>query len=114
MPVLKLQAHIDADLSGKQLQKLASRLAEKRNELALRVEDLKLQIVVKDEGRGISPNKLEGITDFGFTTKSGQTRTGLRMGLPYAKRVTDEVGGYLSIESEVGVGSTFRFSLPSA
>jgi signal transduction histidine kinase len=80
-------------------------------DVALRLADGHVAIIIRDEGRGISPSELVGITDFGFTTKSGQTRTGLKMGLPYTRRVVDEIGGHLSIESEVGVGTTASLSL---
>ena len=46
---LKLQAHIDADLSQAQLEELASRLADKRRELTERVVDLEEQVVIKDD-----------------------------------------------------------------
>jgi len=80
-------------------------------DVTVRLADGHAVIAIKDNGRGISAEELEGITDFGFTTKSGQTRTGLRMGLPYAKRVTEEVAGNLSIESEVDVGTTVNVTL---
>jgi len=47
--VLQLQAHIDAELSQAQLEDLASRLADKRHELAERVVKLEQQIVIKDD-----------------------------------------------------------------
>jgi DnaK suppressor protein len=46
---LKLQAHIDADLSRAQLEELASLLADKRRELTERTVDLEQQIVIKDD-----------------------------------------------------------------
>jgi DnaK suppressor protein len=47
--VLKLHAHIDAELSQAQLEELASLLAGKRRELTERVIDLNEQLVVKDD-----------------------------------------------------------------
>jgi DnaK suppressor protein len=46
---LKIQAHIDAELSQVQLKKLASLLADKRHELSDRVVNLQEQIVIKDD-----------------------------------------------------------------
>ena len=46
---LKLQAHIDADLSRARLEELASLLADKRRELTERTVDLEQQIVIKDD-----------------------------------------------------------------
>jgi DnaK suppressor protein len=47
--VVKLQAHIDAELSQAQLQELASLLADKRRDLSERVVDLNEQAVIKDD-----------------------------------------------------------------
>jgi len=46
---LKIQVHIDADLSQAQLQELAGLLVEKRCELTGRVMNLEQQIVSKDD-----------------------------------------------------------------
>ena len=47
--VLKLHAHIDAELSQAQLEELASLLVGKRRELTERVIDLNEQLVTKDD-----------------------------------------------------------------
>lgn len=44
----KLQAHVNAALDQTQLEKLAARLVDKRQELAERIVNLEQQIVVKD------------------------------------------------------------------
>ena len=49
MGELKLKAHIGAELSQAQLKKLASRLTQKRCELAERVEQLEQQMLTKDD-----------------------------------------------------------------
>jgi DnaK suppressor protein len=46
---LKIQAHIDAELSQAQLQELVSLLPDKRRELVERVVNLEEQIVIKDD-----------------------------------------------------------------
>ena len=49
VPILKIQAHIDAMLSQVQLEDLAGRLTDKRGELAERVVNLEQQIAIKDD-----------------------------------------------------------------
>lgn len=49
----------------------------------------------------------------GFTTKRGG-RVGLRLGLPFARRVVEELGGHLTLDSEEGRGTRVRLELPSA
>jgi DnaK suppressor protein len=46
---LKLQAHIDAELSQAQLEKLAGLLADKHRELTERVASQEEQVVIKDD-----------------------------------------------------------------
>jgi signal transduction histidine kinase len=48
-----------------------------------------------------------------FVTASSQ-RTGIGLGLPIAKRIIEAHGGTITLESELGRGTTVRFSLPGA
>lgn len=67
---------------------------------------------VKDNGIGISEEFQERV--FGvfqrLHTKSAYDGTGL--GLSICQRIVENAGGKIWLESEVGVGSTFYFSLP--
>jgi len=47
--LLKLQAHLDSELSQAELEDLADRLLGKRRELTERVEHLEQQMVIKDD-----------------------------------------------------------------
>lgn len=65
---------------------------------------------VTDNGSGIPPNLLDSIFEKGETHFEGEGAEGL--GLAIVKTFTEGHGGKVSAESEVGAGSTFRFSLP--
>ncbi|MGE0709512.1 MAG: sensor histidine kinase [Planctomycetota bacterium] len=67
-------------------------------------------ISVRDHGQGISPEHQRQLWDPFFTTKAGNEGTGL--GLPIAKGIVEEHGGWLEVESEVGGGSLFRAVFP--
>ncbi len=63
---------------------------------------------VIDTGPGIPPETLARIFQPYFTTKSG----GTGLGLPTARRLIEEHGGTLTVESAVGRGTTFTALLP--
>jgi signal transduction histidine kinase len=65
---------------------------------------------VADNGTGIPEELLEKIFDKGETDPENPGGTGL--GLAIVKTFTEAHGGKVTVESQVGVGSTFRFSLP--
>ncbi len=67
-------------------------------------------IEVSDTGHGIAPEVMERIFDPFFTTKPVGTGTGL--GLSICRSIVEATGGRLTVESTVGVGTTFRVVLP--
>lgn len=69
-------------------------------------------ITVADTGTGIAPEILEKIFDPFFTTKPLGHGTGL--GLPMVLGIVENHGGFVVVESKVGVGTTFRVHLPAA
>ncbi|MGB8635116.1 MAG: ATP-binding protein [Rhodanobacteraceae bacterium] len=69
-------------------------------------------ISVGDTGCGISPDLRERIFDPFFTTKPAGEGTGL--GLDIVRKIVENHGGRIEVESEVGRGSTFIVRLPIA
>ncbi|PYM79206.1 MAG: hypothetical protein DME13_26755, partial [Candidatus Rokuibacteriota bacterium] len=70
-----------------------------------------VEIAVSDTGVGIPPAVREKIFDPFFTTK-GPQGTGLGLSLTYG--IVVRHGGFVTVDSEEGRGSTFRLSFPSA
>jgi PAS domain S-box-containing protein len=65
-------------------------------------------ICVKDTGVGISEENMSKLFTPLFTTKA----KGQGLGLPVCKRLVEANGGSISVESQVGVGSTFKVRIP--
>ncbi len=69
-------------------------------------------LTISDTGAGIEPDVLPQIFRAFFTTKPVDRGTGL--GLSTAKRLVEEWGGSISVESQVGKGARFSLRLPRA
>ena len=67
-------------------------------------------IEVSDTGRGIAPAAMPRIFEPFYTTKPVGKGTGLSLSLSYD--IVKKHGGRIDFSSEVGVGTTFRVSLP--
>lgn len=74
-----------------------------------------VEVLVSDTGTGMSEesrNKLFG--DEHFTTKGTSNEAGTGLGLMICKEFLKKNGGNIHVESELGKGSTFAFTLPRA
>jgi PAS domain S-box-containing protein len=83
--------------------------------LKMHLSDDEQFIVIKviDTGCGIPSEKIPKLfTDY-FRTGQTEQVEGTGLGLAFIKRLVEMQGGSLSVESELGVGSTFTVTLPS-
>lgn len=71
----------------------------------------RVAIDVRDTGVGIPPEHLSHIFEPFFTTKEIGKGTGL--GLSICRRIVKAHGGRIEVESQLGVGTTFRIVLPA-
>jgi two-component system sensor histidine kinase/response regulator len=69
---------------------------------------------VQDTGIGISPDDQTKIFDEFYRTRTAKEMVsgGTGLGLSIVKRIVETYGGALRLESEVGKGSRFEFTLP--
>ncbi|TSE32242.1 Phosphate regulon sensor protein PhoR [Tepidimonas thermarum] len=75
-----------------------------------------VEFYVTDNGPGIAPEHLPRLTERFYRVDRSRSREsgGTGLGLAIVKHVAQRHGGQLLIDSQVGVGSTFRLRLPPA
>ena len=71
----------------------------------------RIVIRIKDTGSGIAKTKYSTLFEPFFTTKKDNKGVGLGLSVVYG--IVKEHGGYIFVESDQGIGTTFRVSLPS-
>jgi signal transduction histidine kinase len=76
--------------------------------VASEVRDERVEVRVYDTGCGIPADRLDAIFEDFVTTK----RRGLGLGLAISKKIVEQLGGQISVASEVGKGTTFVLDFP--
>jgi methanogenic corrinoid protein MtbC1/two-component sensor histidine kinase len=73
-----------------------------------------LELAVSDEGVGISPDEVPHIFEKFYRVRNSSTKQvkGIGLGLAITRNLVELLGGRIWVESELGKGSTFFFSLP--
>jgi NtrC-family two-component system sensor histidine kinase KinB len=90
----------------------ALRYAPTNGEVTLEADERKgfIQFTVHDNGPGIAAERLGKIFDRFSSFSDG----GTGLGLALVRRLVESLGGQISVESRLGHGATFRFTLPVA
>jgi signal transduction histidine kinase len=73
-------------------------------------KDFYVDVLIADTGHGIQPDQIAKIFDPYFTTKQGKSGTGL--GLYITKKVVEDHGGSIKVDSTPGTGTTITIRLP--
>jgi signal transduction histidine kinase len=76
--------------------------------ISLRPQKHNIRFEVADTGPGIAPEALGQIFEPYFSTKE----TGIGLGLALTKKLIEDHGGQITVESVVGMGTTFTVTLP--
>jgi two-component system phosphate regulon sensor histidine kinase PhoR len=78
------------------------------------LEDAMVQVAVADEGEGIAPEHLHRLTERFYRVDTSRSRSlgGTGLGLSIVKHIVERHRGRLTIESELGKGTTVHVLLP--
>lgn len=71
-----------------------------------------VRLIVRDTGKGMPPEVLEKIFEPFFSTKAPGQGTGL--GLTLVQKIVSRSGGYIKVNSQVGLGTAFQVYLPQS
>lgn len=123
LSVEEIQAPLWITSDSLRLEQVLSNLVENAfkfvspgGRVSIVVEQDRTQIVihVSDTGTGIPPDELSAIFDSFHQVRQGNRRrnVGLGLGLYISRQIVQALGGDIWVESQLGVGSTFSFSLP--
>ncbi|MEC3881670.1 PAS domain S-box protein [Parapedobacter sp. 10938] len=69
-------------------------------------------VQVMDEGMGMTPEQQEKVFTRFYQVEGSSKMTGLGLGLYLSKEIVERHGGHVGVNSQVGKGSTFYFSVP--
>ena len=75
--------------------------------ISLRPDNSHLEIKFADTGSGIAPEAMQQIFEPYYSTKD----TGIGLGLPLTKKIIEEHGGEINVESQPDHGTTFTVTL---
>ena len=74
-------------------------------------EGLNIEFYVSDTGSGIAPEFIDQIFET-YTSKDAEQQQGFGLGLALCRIIVEKMGGTIKVESELGKGSTFTFTMP--
>lgn len=93
----------------------AVKYAPNSREICIKVEKVNdmAKVSIIDKGPGISAEKLPHLFDRYYRVDgSGNQYSGLGLGLYISSEIVKKHNGFIGVESEIGKGSTFWFTLP--
>jgi len=113
-----IQAYGDREMINTVLRNLINNAVKFTDKGAVEIfvnkQDEYIEVQVKDEGVGISPENLQKLfhIDVKFKSKGTKGETGTGLGLILCKEFVEKNGGKIRVESKEGEGTSFFFTIP--
>lgn len=82
-------------------------------EIGGRVEKTRVRYWVRDNGKGLTPEEIQHLFSQEGRLKKHAHQYGHGFGIAIVRNIVERLGGSVNIESEVGTGTTFSFTLPT-
>ncbi|HAX80351.1 MAG TPA: hypothetical protein DCY88_32075, partial [Cyanobacteria bacterium UBA11372] len=96
--------------SGQVTLRIKAELVQQKQ---LRTTDYQLVFEIEDTGPGIHPEEIEILfLPFIQSTSSRRYNEGTGLGLPISRKFVQLMGGELTVNTQLGKGSTFKFDIP--
>ncbi len=121
LDIAKLTAYADPDSLGMVVTNLTNNAIVHTPEgtaitvSARQARDDFVEIAISDNGEGISEEHLDNLFDRFYQAKRRESASykGTGVGLAVCKALVEAMGGNISVESQCGKGTTFRFTVPA-
>ena len=118
-PIDEIELSTDKNILGTVLRNLISNAIKFTNpgghiELVTTTDEHRVEISINDNGVGMTEDTIRKIFDLTTTVTLPGTanENGSGLGLVLCKEFVEKLGGHLWVESELGKGSNFKFTLP--
>jgi signal transduction histidine kinase/CheY-like chemotaxis protein len=100
-------SHLSLEVSDEE-QRLVLSASEVKNDK----EQTTILFEIEDTGAGIAPEEIDSLFEAFTQTETGkQSQQGTGLGLPISKKFIELMGGEITVSSEVGQGTIFRFNI---
>lgn len=112
LPVLRVSPDMLIEAFRVMIKNAVDAVIEGSNEKRIWIESFvssrSITILIRDNGVGIAPDNIDSVFEYGWST----SKVGMGFGLYWTKDFIEGLGGNISVESNLKVGTTFTIELP--
>jgi len=113
-PILRLDSTRIAQVLDNFLNNARKYAPESHVEVRIRRQERNILVEVEDQGPGIAPEHLSHLFERFYRVTNDQSIRGTGLGLYISRKIVEAHSGEVGVESELGKGTRFYFTLPIA